>query len=203
MTQNNKISLAVLSFSALICISGVFSFSFDTTPIPIVLQNFFVILAASLLGPTQGAATCGLFLIAGIIYPPIFAGCHGLGFGQGMLYLSGQTGGYIIGYFLAAIVTGFYTGKPRHSKTPLVKIIIGSLLGFLVIYIPGVIRFLRVNEIPLSIETISPIIDICIRPFIFGDLIKLCAVIPLAFAFRPYCEKLLFSTKESSTLKKS
>ncbi len=62
-------------------------------PVPIVLQNMFVLLAGLLLGNRWGLASVAVYLLAGVCGLPVFAG--GLG---GIGRIVGPTGGYLIGY---------------------------------------------------------------------------------------------------------
>jgi len=69
-----KITLMAL-FAALIA-AGTF-IAIPIGPIPIVLQNFFALLSGLVLGPFLGAAAAGLYLLAGILSLPVFAGLSG------------------------------------------------------------------------------------------------------------------------------
>ena len=84
-------------FAALICAGSVIAI--PAGPVPIVLQNAFAVLAGLLLGPIQGAGAVGLFLIAGALGLPVFSGGKG-----GFAVFAGPTGGYLAGYFFAALV---------------------------------------------------------------------------------------------------
>jgi biotin transport system substrate-specific component len=65
-------------------------------PVPIVLQNLFVFLSGLLLGPRWGVASIGVYLMAGALGLPVFAGGVG-GIGR----FAGPTGGYLLGYLPA------------------------------------------------------------------------------------------------------
>jgi biotin transport system substrate-specific component len=123
-------------FAALIAAGTFIAIPLPFSPVPAVLQNFFALLAGLLLGPLRGGAAVGLYLIAGALGAPVFAGAAG-----GLVYLMGPTGGYLLGYFLAALSAGLIAGKPRLDKTPSRKrLILAVVTGLLVIYIPGVFR---------------------------------------------------------------
>ena len=83
-------------FAALIAAGTFISIPLPFSPVPIVLQNLFTVLAGLILGPALGAAAVALYLAAGIIGAPVFAGATG-----GIVRLIGPTGGFLIGYFLA------------------------------------------------------------------------------------------------------
>ena len=68
-------------------------------PVPIVLQNMFVLLAGLLLGSRWGLAGVAAYFLTGLCGLPVFAG--GLG---GIGRIVGPTGGYLIGYLPAVFV---------------------------------------------------------------------------------------------------
>ena len=74
--SNEKMLLSVFTalFAALIAVSGFISIPLPGSPVPIVLQNMMPVLAAALLGGFQGAGATGLFLLAGVLGLPVFAG---------------------------------------------------------------------------------------------------------------------------------
>ena len=78
-------------------------------PVPIVLQNFFVFLTGLLLGPRWGSASVAVYLLAGALGLPVFAGGTG-GIGR----FVGPTGGYLIGYLPAVWVIGWIAQTGRH-----------------------------------------------------------------------------------------
>ena len=75
-------------------------------PVPIVLQNLFVFLSGLLLGPRWGVASVGVYLLAGVLGLPVFAGGVG-GIGR----FAGPTGGYLLGFLPAVYVIGLISKK--------------------------------------------------------------------------------------------
>lgn len=70
-------------------------------PVPITLQPLFVFLSGYLLGPARGAAAVALYVAAGVLGLPVFAGgAAGLG------VLLGPTGGYLLGFVVGGALTG-------------------------------------------------------------------------------------------------
>lgn len=70
-------------------------------PVPISLQTFFVMLAGLLRGPFHGALAAMLYLVAGVVGLPVFAGgASGIGVVQG------PTGGFLLGFIPMAGVVG-------------------------------------------------------------------------------------------------
>src|ERR671923_256528 len=71
------------------------------TPVPLTGQTFGVLLAGAVLGSKRGAASMALYIALGAFGLPVLAGGA-----SGLAYLSGATVGYLIGFVLAAYVTG-------------------------------------------------------------------------------------------------
>jgi len=136
--------------------------------VPIVLQNIFAILSGLILGPIMGGAAVALYLLAGLLGLPVFAGGTG-----GLARFVGPTGGFLVGYLLAAIVAGLIVGKPKEdTKTSLLKIIIAVFSGILIVYVPGV-TWLKFSS---NLSWVNAIIAGFV-PFVAGDIIKGIAAI--------------------------
>jgi biotin transport system substrate-specific component len=162
-------------FAALIAAGTFIAIPLPFSPVPIVLQNLFALLAGLILGPLHGAAAVGLYLIAGAAGAPVFAGASG-----GFVHIIGPTGGFLLGYLLSALTAGFIAGPPRGGvKTPLGRIIPAILAGLLVVYVPGVIRLKFALAGPWRQALIVGFV-----PFIPGDLIKGILAAPIALRLR-------------------
>jgi biotin transport system substrate-specific component len=162
-------------FAALIAAGAFISIPLPFSPVPIVLQNMFALLSGLVLGPLLGGAAAALYLIAGALGAPVFAGATG-----GIAHFFGPTGGFLIGYLLASLTAGFVAGKPRGGrKTPLVRIILGTALGFLVIYLPGLIQLKYVLDTSWAGALAAGFI-----PFIIGDFVKGIAAVLIASRLR-------------------
>ena len=92
---------------------------------------------------------------------PVFAGGGG-----GIARFAGPTGGYLVGYLLAAITAGLIAGHPKY-KTPLLRLIIAVFIGLLVVYIPGVI-WLKISR---NLDWTRALLA-GFTPFIIGDILK-------------------------------
>ena len=138
-------------------------------PVPIVLQNLFIVLAGLILGPFMGAASVALYLLAGLLGAPVFAG-----FTSGIIRFAGPTGGYLIGYLLAALVTGLIVGKPGINAS-LTRIILAVAAGFLIVYVPGLLWLYHITEMPLNSLFISGF-----ALFLPGDILKGIAAVLIA-----------------------
>jgi biotin transport system substrate-specific component len=141
-------------------------------PVPIVLQNFFIFLSGLLLGPRWGAASVGVYLMAGALGLPVFAG--GIG---GIGRFAGPTGGYLLGYLPAVFVIGWISKK---SKGRGALDVLAMVCGSIVIYTCGV-SWLKI----LSGITLAKTLAVGMYPFILGDGLKIAAAVPIVKALRP------------------
>lgn len=140
--------------------------------VPVVLYNFFILMMGLLLGSRWGAASIAVYLLAGGLGLPVFAGGKG-----GIAILLGPTGGYLIGFLPAVFIIGFISEK---FKQRLSYDIIAMLCGTVVIYAFGVIQLKLVLG-----KTWMVTMALGVIPFIPFDLIKLIAAAVTAKAVRP------------------
>ena len=184
--MSRKITKAIVFtalFAALIAACAFISIPVPGTPIPIVLQNMMVVLSGMLIGPILGTASTLLFIIAGILGLPVFSGGTG-----GFAKIMGPTGGFIIGYAIAALVAGLILGRPRlDGKKHIARIIIAAVCGFVVMYIPGVLHFMNSLD-----KTFSETMALCVIPYIPGDLIKMVLCILISIPVRRTAASFIF-----------
>jgi biotin transport system substrate-specific component len=132
------------------------------TPVPITGQTFGVLLVGAALGSKRGAASLIAYLALGTIGLPFFAGgAHGLNI------LIGATGGYLIGFVIAAYVVGLLAegGLERNVRTSLLPFLIGTVI----IYVCGV------AGLAIVLGSLGKAIAAGLLPFLIGDSIKLIA----------------------------
>lgn len=141
-------------------------------PVPIILQNMFVLLSGLLLGSRWGLASVGVYLLAGACGLPVFAG--GLG---GISRIVGPTGGYLLGYLPAVYVIGLINEK---TKKNIVFDVIAMICGCSIIYLCGV-TWLKV----LTGMTWSKTLLVGMYPFVIGDVLKIAAAAAIAKGLRP------------------
>jgi len=79
-------------------------------PVPISMQTYFVLLTGFLLGSIYGSLAVALYLTAGLIGLPVYAGGT-----SGVAKLFGPTGGFLFGFLLVAAVAGIAT-RDHESK---------------------------------------------------------------------------------------
>ena len=141
-------------------------------PVPIVLQNLFIFLSGLLLGPRWGAASVGIYLLAGALGLPVFAGGTG-----GIGHFAGPTGGYLLGYLPAVFVIGLIS---RGSKKRVVLDVVAMVAGSVVVYAIGLSWLKILTKMPMS-KTLA----VGMLPFLPGDALKIAAAVPIAKALRP------------------
>ena len=141
-------------------------------PVPIVLQNMFVLLAGIILGPMWGLACVGLYLLIGFAGLPVFAGGT-----SGMGKLFGPTGGYLLGYLPAVFVTGAIS---KALKKTLAGDVLAMVVGSLIVYAAGVPWL----KIAFSLSW-SKALAGGMYPFLIGDGLKIAAAAVMARKIRP------------------
>ena len=105
------------------------------SPVPVTGQTFAVLLAGVLLGRWWGGISLAFYAGLGAAGLPWFSGWSG-----GVGYLTGPTGGYIIGFILAALFIGHFTdthARPRSFPSMLALMLFAN---FVLIYVPGLLH---------------------------------------------------------------
>jgi biotin transport system substrate-specific component len=141
-------------------------------PVPIVLQNFFVLLTGLILGSRWGLASVGVYLTAGALGLPVFAGAGG-GIGR----LMGPTGGYLIGYLPAVFLVGEVSEKTGHHPA---GDILAGILGSVIVYAFGVSWLSFITRMG-----VEKALFVGCFPFIIGDAVKIVAAAATARVLRP------------------
>ncbi len=146
------------------------------SPVPVTGQTFAVLLAGVILGRWWGGISLAIYGGLGIAGVPWFAG-----WGSGLGYLAGPTGGYIIGFILAALFLGHFTDKYIKSRSFLSMLGLMFFANFILIYVPGLLQLgLWVNLVKGEPAGITSLLMMGAVPFIAGDITK--AVLAAAIA---------------------
>lgn len=149
----------VLLASFIICLSGTISIPLWFTPVPLATQNSMVLLMAALLGSRRGGAATFAFLAQGALGLPVFS--NGA---AGFAKFFGPTGGYLIGYLIAAFVVGYIAEKRKSIASAVGALAVGNLI----IYVCGA-SYLS------TFVGVSKAFALGVAPFLVGDLIKTLA----------------------------
>jgi biotin transport system substrate-specific component len=155
--------LGVISFMALTVAGAYIRIPLPFTPVPITLQTFFVLLAGAVLGRKLGCLSQAGYLLIGIFGLPVFTG--GL---YGFARFFGPTGGYLMGFVLAAYLIGRLLG--RDDEAGFIKITAAMFSGLVVLFATGTFQLALVMHISLAKAAALGVL-----PFIPGDIIKLLA----------------------------
>lgn len=135
------------------------------TPVPINGGTFAVMVIGAALGARRGGAAVALYLMAGMIGVPVYAGASG-----GVEVAFGATGGYLLGYFVAAVLIGAAAerGADRRVRSAIPAMLVGSV----VIYTLGASWLAVSVGVPLFGWTDSAW-SMGVAPFLAGDAVKL------------------------------
>jgi len=153
-------------------------------PVPMTMQTFVILTLAMSYGWRLAGATVILYLIEGALGLPVFSGTPEKGIG--LTYMMGGTGGYLVGFVLAATVCG-YLGERGWDRNILTTAA-AMLLGNIAIYGPGLLW------LGFLFGWDKPIVEWGLTPFILGDVTKLA----LASAILPLCWRIAGRIKSTT-----
>lgn len=172
MPPSNQLKMTVYTalFVALIAMGAFIAIPLG--PVPIVLQNMFVLLAGIILGPVWGLACVGIYLLIGFAGLPVFAGGT-----SGIGKLFGPTGGYLLGYLPAVFITGAISKGLKKSIT---ADVLAMITGTIIIYAIGVPWLKMAFSLSWQKAIAAGMI-----PFLIGDGLKIAAAAFMAKKIRP------------------
>ena len=159
--------LLALTFATLTALAAQIRIPLPFTPVPITMQTAIVLSAGLVLGPIWAFASMAIYIVAGALGAPVFSGGA-----SGVAALTGPTAGYLLGFIVASLLTGFFRGSTLRTAT-------GTILGMLAIYIFG-IGYLIVG----MNMTVPAALSAGLYPFIVGAILKLVLVNSGDFAVR-------------------
>jgi len=163
------------------CLTGLVAQIRVGSPVPVTGQTFAVLLAGVLLGRRWGGISLAIYAGLGIAGVPWFAG-----WGGGLGYLAGPTGGYIIGFILAALFLGHFTDTYIRSRSFLSMLALMLFANFILIYVPGLLQLgLWFNLVKGEPVTLTTLLSIGALPFIVGDIIKAVMAAAIARGITP------------------
>jgi len=145
-------------------------------PVPMTMQTFVVLVIGMVYGWKLGGATILLYLAEGAMGLPVFAGTPEKGIG--LAYMLGGTGGYLVGFVLAAMACGFLA--ERNWDKNVLTTAAAMLIGNAIIYMPGVLW------LGILFGWDKPILEWGLIPFIPADMLKLAlaaVTLPLIWKF--------------------
>ena len=159
--KNSKIikyTFIALLGSILLAISSKVKIPFY--PVPMTMQTLVVIVIGIAFGWKLGIATISLYLFEGILGMPVFSGTPEKG--VGLIYFTGPTMGYLIGFLVAV----FLAGKFVYNNN-LIQNFLKILLATSFIYLLGIIW------LGSLIGWDKPIFKLGVQPFLLAELFKI------------------------------
>ena len=141
------------------CSSDLISLGF--TPVPITGQTFAVVVVGAALGSIRGATSLALYLLLGLLGAPVYSEHK-----HGWHVFSGATGGYIVGFVLAALLIGYLAERGWDKQVS--SSVSAMLTGSVVIYLCGNIWLHHVLH-----ASWNTTLTYGLYPFVPGDIFKL------------------------------
>lgn len=161
LPRTRVVTLAlVVGFALFTALMAQIAIPLGFTPVPITGQTFSVLLAGAALGWRAGAASMALYVALGATGLPFYAEARG-----GWEVATGATGGYLIGFVVAAALVGHLA--ERRQDRSVATAIPAFLAGTAVIYLFGV-TWLAGN---LGVGA-TEAMELGLVPFVIGDLVK-------------------------------
>lgn len=130
------------------------------SPVPVTGQTFAVLLVGAALGPGRAVASQALYLLLGVVGLPVFTqGAHGIE------VLFGATGGYLVGFLVAASIAGL--GARRGADRSVLRELVVAVAASAAIYAFGVTWLSAWTGMSLAAAVTAGML-----PFLVGDALK-------------------------------
>ncbi len=144
------------------------------SPVPITMGTFAVLTIGAAYGARLGLVTIAGYMLIGMLGFDIFqSSTNEL---NGVQYMMGGTGGYLVGYVMATVLLGVLA--QRGWDRSVLWMALAMLLGNILLYIPGLAWLGALYGLD------KPILAWGLTPFIVGDVLKLALaalVLPAAW----------------------
>jgi biotin transport system substrate-specific component len=162
----------IVAGAALTALSAQVAFTVPWTPVPYTLQTGAVLLVGTALGTIRGALAMTLYVLVGALGLGVFAEGDG-----GVARLLGATGGYLVGFIVAAAVVGRLAEAGWDRTFPRAAGLM--VIGTLIVYAIGVPVLAIVAALPPAVA-----IEVGALVFLPSDLAKVAVaalLLPLAW----------------------
>ena len=159
-TQSKIIKSLIIIFlgSVILAVSSKIKIPFY--PVPMTMQTFVVLFLGISFGYRIALATIGLYLLEGIIGLPVFSNSPERG--VGLIYFTGPTMGYLIGFLSACFIASFIKFEDNYFI-----IFLKLVLSVSTIYIFGILW------LGILIGWEKPIIQLGVVPFLYAEIFKI------------------------------
>ncbi len=166
-TQSKIIKYILIIFLSSIALTISAKIKIPFYPVPMTMQTFMVLFLGISLGYKIGLLAVCLYLFEGIIGLPVFSNSPERGIG--IVYFTGPTMGYLIGFILACFLAS------------LVKVKDNYLIIFLkLIFSVSTIYILGILWLGTIIGWDKPIIELGVAPFLLAEIFKISILTLLA-----------------------
>ena len=129
-------------------------------PVPMTMQTLIVLVIGITFGWRLGLATISLYLFEGAIGLPVFSGTPEKGIG--LVYFTGPTMGYLIGFLVAVYISGKFVYDNNLIKNFLKLFFATSFIYILgMVWLGGIIGWDK------------PIFELGAKPFLLAELFKI------------------------------
>ena len=156
-TKLIKTILAIILGSIALTISAKIKIPFY--PVPMTMQTFVVLFLGVSLGYKIGLASIGLYLFEGILGLPVFSNSPEKG--VGLIYFTGPTMGYLIGFLTAS-----FLASKINSKDSFLLVLSKLVIATTTIYILGLLW------LGTLIGWEKPIFALGAKPFLLAEIFK-------------------------------
>ena len=150
-------------------------------PVPMTMQTFVVVLIGLLYGWKLGVFTVTLYLFEGVIGLPVFAGTPEKGIG--LVYFTGPTMGYLIGFLLAVFISGYFFPKIKNSGQN-VESLFGKLIitaKLFMLFVASMLSIYILGIIWLSnFVGWDKVLVLGVYPFLLAEIFKISILTVLA-----------------------
>ena len=154
-----KVFVVIFLGTVLLTISAKLKIPFY--PVPMTMQTFVVLFLGLAFGYKIGLATVGVYLLEGIIGMPVFSNSPEKG--VGLIYFTGTTMGYLVGFLSATFFAGYL-----NLKNNIFIIFVKLIFAVSTIYLFGVLW------LGTLIGWDKPILQLGVTPFLLAELFKIC-----------------------------
>lgn len=149
-------------------------------PVPMTMQTYVVLVIGAAYGWRLGGATVLLYLAQGWMGLPVFSGTPERGIG--LAYMVGPTGGYLLGFLLAAVLIGWLA--ERGWDRSLWRMLLAMTLGHLLILGLGV------AYLATLMDGLAAAIGAGFTPFVWATVVKtLLAAVTLPLAWHTFSRR--------------
>lgn len=162
-TRNKTLDMVYIAMFAVVI--AICSWISIPATVPFTLQTFGVFVTVGLLGGKRGSLSVLIYILLGAIGVPVFAGFSG-----GLGILVGNTGGYIVGFLLSALVMW---GMEKIPGKKIWVLGLSMVLGLLVCYAFGTAWFMLVYAKNVGEIGLMTALGWCVFPFIIPDIVKI------------------------------